>query len=250
MSKQAEPILKDNSFSNKALLFENFLKQNDLVLSDYELLSLILSVCAPRLDNIKIAKILLDEFKELSNIINAPLVELTKLPSVSENTATALKVLSVCAKRSTSESLILNNKSVLDDWNLFLDYCRQDMAYKEIEEFKIFLLDEKLHCFAEKTISKGTINKTFVPPREIIKIAINLNAKNIILAHNHPSGDCKPSEEDILLTRDIYETAKNIDINVFDHIIVTKGEILSLRNSGYFNEFLPKTKSPKHKKRP
>ena len=111
------------------------------------------------------------------------------------------------------------------------------MAYSEIEEFRVFYLDEDMRCFENKTMSKGSINCTVAHPREIIKTALKLKAKNLILAHNHPSGDSHPSDEDVTLTSDIYYATLDAGINIFDHLIVTSNDIFSFRNEGYLDRF-------------
>ena len=78
----------------------------------------------------------------------------------------------------------------------------------------------------------GLINKSHVHPREVFNNAIQANAAQVIIAHNHPSGDLEPSKEDIKITLEMIEAGKILGIEILDHLIVTKSEFLSFRQKG------------------
>ena len=225
---------------SKEKLINRFLYSDD-VLSEEEQTELLLLIGCAKNNFQEMEKALLKKFGNLNNILTSSLEDLCAVDGISENAAAVFKVVSACAKRSAMEAVKTKQISILENWDLFLDYCRQDMAYNDIEEFKMFLLDENMRYFADKTLSKGTVNRTVAHPREIIKTALKCNAKNIILAHNHPSGNCKPSDADVILTQDICSVAENAGLSVFDHLIITSGNIFSFRNEGYLNRFLKKT---------
>ncbi len=230
---------KDDIIENKSIkdvLISSLLKDGSS-LSDADLLKLLLLINNSRRNNQdEITNKLMTEFKNLSSLINAEKEKIIQISNISDNTATALKIIKACANRSATEALHNQEGSVLKNWNEFLQYCRQTMAYSDVEEFHVFFLDEKLHCFENKILSKGTINQTVAHPREVIKQAISLKAKNLILAHNHPSGDCTPSFEDIDLTRDICQVAESMGIKIIDHLIVTTGPICSFKQEGLLDE--------------
>ena len=81
-------------------------------------------------------------------------------------------------------------------------------------------------------VSVGTLNASLVYPREVFKNAIQANAAQVIVGHNHPSGDAEPSEEDLLLTKKLVESGKILGIEVADHIIVAKDKFLSFKEQG------------------
>lgn len=89
------------------------------------------------------------------------------------------------------------------------------------EMFYAFWLNSANHVIGYEMITKGTLNGSLVHAREIFRSAIVSSCANIILAHNHPSGNTEPSAEDISITKKLYEAGKIIDVNVFDHIIFT-----------------------------
>lgn len=107
-----------------------------------------------------------------------------------------------------------------------------DMEDLQQEEFRILMLNIKNKIIAKKTISKGTINASLVSPREVFSPAIKMMAGNIILVHNHPSGDPTPSKEDIEVTKAITKAGDIININVIDHIIIGKSTYCSFKEQG------------------
>ncbi len=107
-----------------------------------------------------------------------------------------------------------------DVYNMFKDELRN---YKK-EVLKAVLLDTKNKVISVKEISVGTLNSSLIHPREVFKEAIKESAYSIILVHNHPSGDPKPSDDDIKVTKQMIQAGKNLDIPLVDHIIIGKNK--------------------------
>ncbi len=105
----------------------------------------------------------------------------------------------------------------------------KDIRGLKKEHFIAIYLDTKNQEIAREVISIGTLNASLVHPREIFEPAIGNLAASIILVHNHPSGDTKPSEEDILVTKKLVDSGKLLDIHVLDHIIVTNAGYTSFK---------------------
>ena len=95
------------------------------------------------------------------------------------------------------------------------------------ERFIVFWLNTANKVIGFEIISEGTLNSSVVHPREVFRGAIVATCANIIVAHNHPSGNNEPSNEDILLTKKLVEAGKIIDISVFDHIIFAENTYTS-----------------------
>jgi DNA repair protein RadC len=108
------------------------------------------------------------------------------------------------------------------------DYFRD----KDREEFLIVLLDTANTVTGLSQISVGGLSSSVVEPRQIFKTAILANAAALILAHNHPSGNPEPSQEDIKITRQLAEAGEIMDIPVHDHLIITETDYTSLANRG------------------
>ena len=90
------------------------------------------------------------------------------------------------------------------------------------EEFYVLLLDRANHVLGYHVLSQGGTSATVVDPKILYALAVESLASNIIIAHNHPSGSLKPSEQDIRLTSKVKAAGKSLDINLLDHIIITK----------------------------
>ncbi|EFB1757935.1 DNA repair protein RadC, partial [Escherichia coli] len=100
------------------------------------------------------------------------------------------------------------------------------------EEFRVLYLDNQNQLIAHETLFTGTINRTEVHPREVVKRALHFNAAAVILAHNHPSGETTPSQADKTLTQRLVQVLQLVDIRVPDHLIVGGRQIFSFAEHG------------------
>jgi DNA repair protein RadC len=108
-----------------------------------------------------------------------------------------------------------------------------DLAFLDQEQLEVLFLNTKNVIIGRKTIFKGTLNACFISPREIYKEALKVNACSIIVAHQHPSGDPTPSQEDKEVTKKLAEAGKIVGINLNDHIIIGQsGRYTSLKEMG------------------
>lgn len=105
----------------------------------------------------------------------------------------------------------------------------EDMRHLKKECLKIILLNIKNMVISVKDVSVGSINSSIVHPREIFVEAIKTSSASIIICHNHPSGDPTPSQEDINITKRIYEAGRIIGIDLIDHIVIGDGRYISLK---------------------
>ncbi len=108
-------------------------------------------------------------------------------------------------------------------------------AFLDREHFKALHLDVKNQIIHEETVSVGTLSSSLVHPREVFKSAIKRSAHGLIVAHNHPSGDTSPSEDDIVTTKRLKEAGDVIGIKLLDHLIFGHGSFISLREKGYLD---------------
>jgi DNA repair protein RadC len=121
--------------------------------------------------------------------------------------------------------------SAEDAYKLLLPLFDEDtIEYNEF--FKVLLLDNANHVLGYTLVSQGGLTETCVDIRIILQAALLCNATNLILAHNHPSGNLTPSEEDLSLTNKIKEAAKLMRINVMDHLILTSESYFSFADDG------------------
>jgi len=199
-------------------------------LADYELLELVLFLAIPQKDVKPLAKDLIARFGGLPELMNAPIEELIKVDGIKEKTALALKSITALSNRAAKAELI--NKPVLNSWTRLMDYCMATMAHETREYFRILFLNKKNQLIADETQGAGTVDHTPAYPREIMKRSLELGATAIILMHNHPSGDPKPSEADVELTRHIIRAAEPFNIKIHDHIIISKNGYSSFKSLG------------------
>lgn len=121
---------------------------------------------------------------------------------------------------------------MLSNWQTLLAYLQTAMAYEQIEQFRILFLDRKNNLIADEVQQRGTVNHTPVYPREVMKRALILNASAIIVIHNHPSGDPKPSRDDIQMTRELKAFANALAVELHDHVVIGHGTHASFRSLG------------------
>jgi DNA repair protein RadC len=119
-----------------------------------------------------------------------------------------------------------------DAFDILYEYWDKD-SIEHIEEFKILLLNRANMVLGIASLFRGGASGTVIDTKVIFQYALKANAAQIILAHNHPSGNLKPSDADISITKKIKEGAKHLDITVLDHIILTgDGEYYSFAEEG------------------
>lgn len=224
--KKDEPHYK----GHRQRLRERFLSGGSDALQDYELLELLLFMAIPRRDIKPLAKTLLKSFGSLPELMSATPQELTRIDGVSENTATAIKATYAIAIRMLKQDL--EGKPILNSWTRLMDYCHATMAHEKKEHFRILFLNKKNELIADEIQNSGTVDHTPAYPREIMKRTLELGATAIILMHNHPSGDPKPSQADIDMTRLIMRAAEPFAITIHDHIVISRNGYTSLKNQG------------------
>lgn len=230
-----EPEAKDagdipHYHGHRDRLRQRFITGGADALADYELLELLLFMAIPRRDVKPLAKELLKHFGTLSGVLHAPLSALTQVNGISENTAIALIAVGSAGQRMLKQDIM--NTPVLNSGARLMDYCRATLAHEPREHFRLLFLNKKNELIADEIQQSGTIDHTPAYPREVMKRALELGATAIILCHNHPSGDARPSKDDILMTEAIIAAGKPLNIVIHDHIIVSKNGTTSFRNAG------------------
>lgn len=122
---------------------------------------------------------------------------------------------------------------VLGDSGAVTDYLFAAMAHEPVEQLRVLYLNTRNRLLLDETVAEGSVNIAPVYPREIVRRSLEVGATALILAHNHPSGDPKPSEEDVRVTRLVAAAAAALDIRLHDHVIIARSGWTSLRAAGY-----------------
>lgn len=234
----AEPIIapaisgeadaKPSHAGHRERVRQRFLKLGGDAFEDYELLEMLLHIVIPQRDTKPLAKALLKEFGSFSGVFSASEARLKSVKGLGPTTIAHLKVIQAVAARFGRDR-IDSEQPILSSWSQLIDYCRSQMAFESIEQFRILFLDKKNRLIADEVQQTGTVDHTPVYPREVIKRSLELSATALILVHNHPSGDPAPSSADVRMTREISDIAKPLGITLHDHIIIGKSGHASLR---------------------
>lgn len=145
---------------------------------------------------------------------------MAEVEGIGDSAIVALKVVEAAAQRLGQASVMA--RPVLSSWDRLIEYCRMRVGRAEREHFRVLFLNRKNVLIADEEQQRGTVDHTPVYPREVVKRALELGASAIIMLHNHPSGDPTPSKGDIEMTHDIRETAARLDIQLHDHVIVSR----------------------------
>jgi DNA repair protein RadC len=210
-------------------LRERFISSGD-ELPDYELLELLLFTAIPRRDVKPLAKQLITKFGSLASVLSAPVEQLAKQPGMGEASAVFLRTVREAGLRLLREEVM--DRQVITSWKQLIDYCHAAMAREPREQFRILFLDKKNCLIADEVQQEGTVDHTPAYPREIVKRALEVGATAMILVHNHPSGDPKPSQADKDMTRQIVDAARPLGIVVHDHVIIARTGHASFRSLG------------------
>jgi DNA repair protein RadC len=119
------------------------------------------------------------------------------------------------------EARLWRGLDILNNLQDVIKYLRLQLAGEQDEVFGVIFFDSNFHLLAFEKLFYGTINEAAVYPRRIVRKALELNAAKIVLAHNHPSGNCNPSDSDIEVSKEIRKILTILDIDLVDHIIVS-----------------------------
>ena len=226
-----------DSQGHRERIKEKFLKNGIDGFAEYEILELLLTYCIPRKDTKPIAKELLNKFKSLDNIFKADFDKLSAIDGLGKNSIVFLKLIgdlpSIIYKDELKNKKLVDKETLkISNKDILLKYLRNKIGYEEIEKFYVIYLSSSNEVIEFEENSTGTLDRSSVYPREIYKRVINLNAKLIILAHNHPSDNITPSKSDIELTNEIAKGLKNFGALLIEHIIITKNSYFSFLEEG------------------
>ncbi len=200
-------------------------------LSNYELLAIILGSGNKKESVLEITSKLLLKYN-LKKIATLNLATLQKESGIGK--VNASKILASIELGKRASSFVSEKSKKISCAREIAEIFIPEMNFLESENFRVVFLDSKNQIIDSKIIFIGTLNESVVHPREIFKSAILENSANIILIHNHPSGDLNPSEEDIKTTKELVKAGEILGIKVLDHIIVGNNSFFSFLEEGLF----------------
>jgi DNA repair protein RadC len=209
-------------------LREKFLSDH---LADYEKLELLLSYAIPRRDVRPLARGLVKHFGGVYQVLRAPIDDLMAFNGVGRNTAVFIKVVHQMMQISYMGQL--KETPVFHDEKVLHNYCRSILAGKLVEEMHVLYLDNNLKLIADDLHTTGTVNESFVYPREIARRALQLNARSVVMMHNHPTSINSFSHDDVDVTTRVQSVLKNLEIELYDHLLVVNDSVHSMRAEHY-----------------
>jgi len=175
---------------------------------------------------IELAQSVIQKYSNLATVATLSVEALQKSNGIGKDKAATLSAAFEISRRVESQSKWFSNKKITspnDVAEIFIPLFRDEVK----EKFIVVCLNSANKIIRYEVISVGSLNSSIVHAREVFKVAIENNSANIILLHNHPSGNEKPSQEDIQVTKRLVEAGKVLEINVFDHIIVAGNKFTS-----------------------
>jgi len=209
---------------------EKLIKYGPEKLTNSELLAIILSVGNKGENVLQLATRLLKKFPN-NQLVNIPIKRLIGIEGIGNTKACQIVACFELGKRllkNKTSQLIMSPKDVWEDL--------KDLRDNKKEHFIIFYLDNQNQVIKKEIISIGTINSSLVHPREVFEPAVKNLASQIIIAHNHPSGESQPSNEDLQITKRLIEAGKILGIEIIDHVIVTRNNFFSFREKNIISD--------------
>lgn len=200
-------------------------------LSQQELLSILLGSGTKEESVTNLAQRLLMHFEGIQLLKDASVDELVAIKGIGE--AKAVTILAAIELGRRIHQMQPQERYVIRSPEDGADYIMEEMRDLKQEHFVAMYLNTKNQILHRQTIFIGSLNSSIVHPREVYKEAIKRSAASIICAHNHPSGDPSPSQEDIHVTRRLLECGKMLGIELLDHIIIGDRKFVSLKEKGY-----------------
>lgn len=192
---------------------------------DKDVLRLMLYYAMPYKDTGDAAQLLLDKFGSISEVLDAPVSELVKVKGVGEHTAVLLNMLPQLCRLYTKDKYSGRKIQGLPEIAKFASDCFIGLT---TEHFFLFCLDENLTLLSHCLISKGGVNSSTVDLRKIIEIMVSIDAANAVVAHNHPRGNCIPSQADLDTTAAIAKALNPLGMRLLDHVVVSVSDYTSM----------------------
>ncbi|HLL60849.1 MAG TPA: DNA repair protein RadC [Candidatus Nitrosocosmicus sp.] len=210
---------------------ERLVKFGSEALTSQELIALILGRGIAGESVMTTAQKLLSTFGSLQQIVDANISDLQKIRGIGLAKACQLKACFEIVKRynSSSKNSSKTKKTIINKPEVIFDLLKDTVGIQKKEHFVVISLDTRNGLLAIDTISIGTLNASLVHPREVFDCAVQRNAAQIILSHNHPSGIVDPSDDDLDITKRLLTAGKIMGIEVVDHIIISREEFYSFK---------------------
>lgn len=210
---------------------ERLLKYGEKYLSNQELLAILIGSGTQKYSVMELANRILMHFEGLKLLSEATIEELTAIRGIGK--AKGVTILAALELGRRIQQYKPEDRYVIRSPEDGADYIMEEMRSLNQEHLVALFLNTKNQIIHHQTIFIGSLNASIVHPREIFREAVKRSAASIICAHNHPSGDPSPSQEDIHVTRRLVEAGKIMGIELLDHLVIGHNKYISLKEKGY-----------------
>ncbi|MFQ5598744.1 MAG: DNA repair protein RadC [Nitrospiria bacterium] len=213
---------------------ERLLERGSSVLTDAQLLAIVLRTGSDRENALQLAMNLSKKFHPLSRMTQVGVSELCSVRGIGPAKAAQLMAAFELGRRSLAVPLsgsmkFLRSRDIFNHFSPLLKGLKKEC-------FKIILLDQKNKVIRDETVSEGSLSTTVVHPREVFVAAVRESAASVIFAHNHPSGDPSPSHEDCEMTKRLVTVGELMGIPVLDHVIIGSETYYSFADAGQIRQ--------------
>lgn len=210
---------------------ERLLRHGPEVLTDAELLAVLLRTGMRGQHVLALAQQLLLQFGGLRGLLAAAPAQLAQTPGLGPAKASQLMAMLELTRRSLAEPM--RRDTLLNRPETVREYCAALLGHADVEVCWVLYLDNQLRLVASEELSRGTLSQAPVYPREVVRAALRHHAAAVILSHNHPSGHAEPSQADRQITKRLREALQLIDVRLTDHIIVAGHQTVSFAERGW-----------------
>jgi DNA repair protein RadC len=227
------PNMPDDNIhaGHRERLRKRFLEDGLDGFEDHQILELLLFHAIPRGDTNPIAHLLMRRFGSLSAVLEADPKDIAGVKGIGEKAAVFLSMIPQVTRRYFHDRVV-RSKPQLNTSEAVSKYLIPLMAGRPEEVFYVLCLDTQCRVVYPALVSEGTIKEAAVFPRQVVEEALRHRAASVILAHNHPGGTTKPSQQDRRLTGLLIQALGPLDIKVLDHIIVAGDQAFSFARDG------------------
>ena len=211
-------------------LRHKFLKSGLDGFHDYEIIELLLTLVTPRKDCKSVAREALKKFGTLKSVLEADPSKLKEIKGIGDNNVFGLKITQAVSRRFLADRIM--DQDFMRSSEEVMEYLKHNLRDKTREIFMVIYLNGRNQILQMEELFEGKLTTSAVYPREVVKRALDHAAAALVFVHNHPSGNPKPSQDDITITQKLKEAAEAIDVSVHDHLIIAGNEVYSFADNG------------------
>lgn len=217
-------------------LREKFLRDGLEKFTDEDVIELLLTLATPRRDCKGAARLALKKFGTFSETLEASIEDLTSVKGIGPSNAFGIKFIHEVARKFLRDRA-LSRRALIDSFEALYDFYEHSLRRAKVERIHAMYLNAASEAIEEELVSHGGPSSAALTPRRIISTALKLGASAVTIAHNHPAGSASPSESDLGFTKSLVFALGMVDIELREHLIISKRDFFSFRLEGLIARF-------------